>query len=136
MKNTLVESGEVKDLVALERPTQCPAELMLPVRIFFSDERMRRRCAAVAQIIEQAAMRNIRPGLGDDIDHRAARPPQLCTVRVGGDAELLYHLIAELIRRPIPAGGLAEEAVVVVRAIDQKTGMKSAHAAKSEVAIR
>src|SRR5205814_2997274 len=64
------------------------------------------------------------------------RSRQLRTVGVGRNGELLHHLVAELIGRPVAPARLREESVVVVAAIHQKTGVPAPQPAISQVAIR
>src|SRR4051812_18395491 len=114
MEDALIESREVKDLVVLDGAAQGGAELVLPVRIFFAHERMRGGYAAIPQVIEQAAMCDVRPTLGHYIDHRTASAAKLRAIRIRRNTELLHYFIAEVVWSAVTPRSLREETIVVV----------------------
>src|SRR6266571_6750530 len=124
-----------KDAIALERTTVGESELLLAIAGLDVHEGMAGIEAAVAKIVEGTAMSAVGAGLGDYVHHGAAGASQLGAVRVGGDAELLNDLVAELVGSAIAAASLGEESVVVVGPIHQITGLIYANAAEGQVAI-
>src|ERR1019366_4561693 len=73
---------------------------------------------------------------GNYVKDRASSLSEFRAVSVGGDAELLDDLVAELIRRAIPAPRLGKEGIIVVRAIHQKAVLKPPRSAKRQIAVR
>ena len=90
---------------------------------------------AVADKIEIGSVEAIGTRLSDHIHYGASGASQLSAVGVGGDAELLHYFVRKLIRRAIAAPGLPEKGVVVVSTIHQIAGLKTADAAKGEIAV-
>ena len=63
-------------------------------------------------------MTRVRAGLGDDVDDAAGRAAELGRGAAGDDLELLHRVERDVDRRALTAGLLAEEAVVVVAAVE------------------
>src|SRR5579862_2070702 len=78
----------------------------------------------------------VRTRLGHDVHDCPAGPPQFSPVRVRRYAELLHDLVRELVWGAIPSSGLPEEAVVVVRAVDEVARLVAANSAESQIAVR
>ena len=111
--------AEVEEFVALDRSADASAELLaMEVR-----ERLAIRCvrgqSLKALVLEQAAMKGIGPGLGDDVDHTAAGASELGVRAARDDLELLDRFERDVDRRALTAGLLAEEAVVVVAPVER-----------------
>ena len=111
------DGNEIERLVLSQRPADRAAEL-LAMKIL---ER-----AAIGELagqgfdalkVEQAAVGLIGARLGDDVDHAAGCPPELRRRAARNDLELADRLERDVDRRPLPAGLFAEEAVVVVAAV-------------------
>ena len=82
-------------------------------------------------------MELVRARLGHDVDDRAAGAAVLGRVGVRVDLELLHRVLRELVRRAAGTGaaeGLAEERVVVVRAVDDERVERAALAGEADVA--
>src|SRR3954468_1246843 len=60
MKDVLIKTDGVEDLVFLDRSAHRESELMLLIRILLPDERMSRRELAIAQEIKRAAVMSVR----------------------------------------------------------------------------
>ena len=135
VEDVLIESREKENLVALERAANGASELLLAIVRLERQESVGRAKRTVAQVIENCPVHVIGAGLGNDVDHRAPGASLFGAVRIGGDAELLYHFGRELKGSAIPPASLGEECVVVVAAIDEKSILKSAKAAEREIAI-
>ena len=93
--------------------------------------------ALVAKELKGRAVEIVSAGLGDHVDHSAASVAELSGICVGIDLEFLHRVFAELVRstaRSSAADGLAEEGVVVVRAIDDQGIESAALSGKADVA--
>ena len=100
-------AGEIKQLVAPDRPARGDAELVArEVRLAADVEIVLRIERVVAMELVGAAAQRVAARLGDDVDLPAAHAAELGAVGVGLDAELLDGFGAE--RR---AGGAARGAV-------------------------
>ena len=136
MKDVLVESGKEKCSIFVNRSAQRESELLLPVRRLERNQRWARVKRAISQIIKAAAVQMIAARFRHHIHYCGTRSRQLRAVGVGRNGELLHHLVAELIGRPVAPARLREESVVVVAAIHQKAGVPAPQPAISQVAIR
>ena len=93
--------------------------------------------ALVAQEVEERAVEIVRARLRHDVDDGATGAAVLGRVGVVVDLELLYRVLRELVRRAAGAGaaeGLAEERVVIVRAIDDERVERAALSGEADVA--
>jgi hypothetical protein len=81
-------------------------------------------------------MKVIGSGLGDYVYHRAAGTSQFCAIGIRGNAKLLHHFVGKLVGSAIAAASLSKEAIVVIGAVHQVTGLIPADSAKREIAIR
>ena len=82
-------------------------------------------------------MQIIRAGFGHHVDDGAAGPAKLRRVSIRVHLKFLYRILAELEWRTAgsgTSGGLAEECVVIVCAIDDQAVHRSALAGKTDVA--
>src|SRR5579862_699210 len=69
-------------------------------------------------VIEQTAMKIIRARLRNDIHHAASGSPKFRISPAGNDLELLHCFERDVDRSALPSQLLAEEAVVIVAAIE------------------
>ncbi len=111
-------ASEIERLVLPDRAAQRAAEL-LAMKI------LERR--AVGQLagqrlepleVEHAPVRLVGARLRDDVHHAAGRPPELRRGAAGDHLELAHRFEGDVDRRPLAAGLLTEEAVVVVAAVE------------------
>ena len=82
-------------------------------------------------------MKCVATGFGDDVNHCSASMAELGGITAGIHLEFLYRIFAELIGsapRSSAADGLAEEGVVIVRAVDDEGIEGAALACKADVA--
>ena len=73
-------------------------------------------------------------GLRDYVDHGSGGAALFGAEGIGGDAKLLHDFGGDLEGSAIASASLGEEGVVVVAAIDQRSGLKSADAAEGKIA--
>ena len=71
-----------------------------------------------AEIFEQAAVVIVGAGLGDDVDHAARGAAIFGVGAAGDDLKFLYRFESDIGSRALAAGLLAEEAVVVITAVE------------------
>ena len=93
--------------------------------------------ALVAKEFKGRTVEIVATGLGDHVDHRTACVAEFRGICVGIDLEFLHRVFAKLVRSAARSGaadGLAEEGVVVVRAIDDEGIESSALAGKADIA--
>src|ERR1043166_95464 len=136
MKHMLVIARIKERTVTLQRPTKCSPELSLLVFWLESHKRMLRIQRTISQIRKSCPMKVIGTRFSDHIDYGSPSPTQFCSVGIGRNPKLLHYFIRKLIRSPIPSSRLRKEAVVIVRAIHQIAGLKSANSAKRQVSVR
>ena len=93
--------------------------------------------ASIAEEFKGRAVKCVATGFGDHVNHRSASMSQLGGITAGIHLEFLYRIFAELIGsapRSSAADGLAEEGVVIVRAVDDEGIEGAALACKADVA--
>src|SRR3954462_3844806 len=118
MENVLVESGEEKDLVGLQRTANGAPDLLLAVVRLESEEWGGGAERTVAKVVKACAMVVVRSGLGDHVDHSAARASLLSAIGIRGNAKLLHDFRGELIRGTVASPRLRKEGIVIVSAVD------------------
>lgn len=111
----LIESGKEKDFISLERAAERgSALLLLAVRLERHERSSSAAECAVANVIKAGAMPVVGPGLGDDVNNRAAGTSHFSSVGIGRDAELLHNFVRELVRSAIEAAGLREKCIIEI----------------------
>src|SRR5207249_5708534 len=93
--------------------------------------------APVAKEFKGRAVEIVGAGLGDHVDHSSAGVAKFGGISIGIDLEFLDRVFAELVRsaaRASAADGLAEEGVVVVRAVNDQGIYSAALPGKADVA--
>jgi hypothetical protein len=105
-------------------------------RIESNERRSRAPKRVVAQEIKCVAVPVVRTRPGDHVHDRAPSPARFRAIAARRHAKFLHYLVRKLVRRSISSHGLSEEAVIVVRAIDQETGVIATNAAVRKVAVR
>ena len=84
----------IKRLVFLDRPAKCGSRLHPRVgRIGHRAERIHRLKVPVPQISVDVAVKVIRPGAGNDVDHAARCSAIFRRVAIGDDLEFLHRLL-------------------------------------------
>src|SRR4051794_15411467 len=135
--------GEEEMLLLHDRPAEAEAVLIEVIRTLHARRRLDRVdvvvrvVAAVAQKVERGAVELVRARLGNDVDDAPARAAVLGRVGVGVDLELLHGVLRKLVRRAARAGAaerLAEEGVVIVRAVNDERIQCAALAGEADVA--
>src|SRR5207245_1494298 len=110
-------SGEEEELIFLDGSTEAAAKLIAAEII----ERLaiggRRGQSFGAEVFETAPMEAIGAGLGDDVDYAAGCATKFRVRAAGHNLEFLDGFEADVHRGALPADLFAEEAVVVVAAV-------------------
>ncbi len=127
----LVGAEEVR-LVLDDRPADRTADLRLAERLLVDaelilEERLRIQLLVAADD-DRAAGEGVRAALGDDVHHAANRPAELRTVALRGHLVFLNRLSRVLLEQP------ADDAVVVVAAVDVDDHRAAGHAAVADAA--
>src|SRR6185369_4567710 len=135
VENVLIPTCKKECAVLLDRSAHGGTELVLTLFRFSIGEGILSVEDSVAQVVKRSAMPLIVAGLCHDIHNCAAGSPKVGPVGVGGNPELLYDLVAELIRSTVTATGLRKERVIVVASIHQHRGLIPANTSKSEIAV-
>ena len=134
-----VIADEEEQLVALDRSTESPAELVEMVRAFpcpgsVVDQRIGIQTFVPVKL-ECSSVEFIGATAGDDVDHAPAGAADLGWERTGIHLKFLDRILAERVgTKTGPARRLAEEEIVRVRAVHQQRIVRAALAAKGEIA--
>ncbi len=115
----LVVSQVQEHAIFHQRAAERSAELALLLIRLTADVRRLRIEIPVANVEESGAVPVVPARICHYVEHCPACAAQLGAVAVRRHAELLDHLVAELIRRAIASAGLCVEAVVIVGAVHQ-----------------
>ncbi len=131
------ERDEQERLVFLERATERAAPLLAVELVERAPVRELARELLVPLKIEQASVRLVRAGLGDDVDHASRGAPEFRRGARRNHLELLHRLERDVNRRALAPRLLAEEPVVVVPAVEADVVEHAALSRKRDlVAVR
>ena len=114
----LLEGDEVERAVTSDGAAHVAAELLAPKIFQRHAVGGVRRQGFESLEVEQVAVHFVAARLGDDVDDAARRAPELCGRAGGDDLKLLHRIERNVYGGALPARLFAEEAVVVVAAVE------------------
>ena len=124
---------EEERLVALDRPAERPAELVLAEVLVLGAVGVLAEQGAVAAEVERGALVPVGAALRHHVDEAAHGAAELGRGAVGDDLELLHRLEADDVLRTLAAALFPEERVVGVGAVDHHVVVDAALAVDADL---